>query len=339
MSTFAKRLLFGGKERGESRLTVILPTHNRPRHCAAQLRFFKECGLRHDIVVADSSNQEEAEAVRAACVGIADYRRFDPQARDKLLTTVRSADTPFVVMTPDDDIAFPHAIDAALHYLTRNPDYVVAHGYTLRFGLNASDFDIHSVYSFAPSIDHDDPLARHYQLMRRYQPFLWAVFRRDILESALVVAQPFVAAAIFQELLFMNAAVFQGKIAMAVDVFIDMMRGMELSQTPVTSSHPLFAVLDDAERFFSGYLAYRNALANFMRERNRIPGARLATTRELGWRISPGYRFDVVHATRSAARPMSVYSITPPGSCSASRFRCLPAIRCGRAAARRQTAT
>ena len=55
---------------------------------------------------------------------------------------------------------------------------------TLRFGLNACDFDIHSVYTFAPSIEHDDPLVRHYQLMRRYQPFLWAVFRRDILESA-----------------------------------------------------------------------------------------------------------------------------------------------------------
>ncbi len=296
MSTFAKRLLFGGKKREENRLTVILPTHNRPRHCAAQLRFFKDCGLRHDIVVADSSNQEEAEAVRAACVGVADYRRFDPQAHDKLLTTIRSAGTPFVVMTPDDDITFPHAIDAALDYLTRNSDYVVAHGYTLRFGLNASDFDIHSVYTFAPSIDHDDPLARHYHLMRRYQPFFWAVFRRDILELALEVAQPFVTGAIFQELLLMNAAVFRGKIAMLPMVYA--MRGMEESQTPVTSSHPLFAVLDNAERFFSGYLSYRNALANFMRGRDGVPGARRFINPVSGLADSRLEQLiDIVHAT------------------------------------------
>jgi len=168
----------------DSQLTLILPTHNRPRHAAAQLRFFKACGLRHHIVVADSSDPAEAEAMRAACTGIADYRRFDPVAPDKLLTTVRSVQTPFVVMAPDDDIAFPHAIDAALEYLARHPDHVAAHGYTLRFGLQGNDVDIHSVYSFVPSIDHDDPLERHYDLMRRYQPFYWAVFRREILVSA-----------------------------------------------------------------------------------------------------------------------------------------------------------
>jgi hypothetical protein len=80
------------------------------------------------------------------------------------------------------------------------------------------------------------------------------------------------AAALFQEFMFMNAAVFQGKIAMLPMVYA--MRGMEVSQTPVTSSHPLFAFLDDAELFFSKYLSYRNALASFMRKRNGVPGVR-----------------------------------------------------------------
>jgi hypothetical protein len=41
------------------RLTVILPTRNRQRYCAAQLRFFRDCGLAHPIVVADPSGWRE----------------------------------------------------------------------------------------------------------------------------------------------------------------------------------------------------------------------------------------------------------------------------------------
>ena len=249
----------------EEPLTVIVPTHNRPRHCAAQLRFFKACGLRHTIVVADSSHPAESEAIRAACAGVAKYIHFDPRMADKYLAAVRSVETPFVVMCPDDDITLPHAIDAALTYLTQNPKYVVAHGYTLRFGLHNSYVDIHSVYSFTPSISYDDPLARHYHLMRRYQPYFWAVFRRNVLLSVLEAIQP-ISSPLFRELMFMNAAVLEGKVAMLPMIYA--LRGMEESHTPIVASHPLFGFLHDAESFFSMYLAYRNTLASYIRKRN-----------------------------------------------------------------------
>ena len=85
-------------------------------------------------------------------------------------------------------------------------------------------------------------------------------------------AQPLIGTALFQELMFMNAAVFQGKIVMLPMIYA--MRGMEASHTPVTSSHPLFAFLHDAELFFSNYHLYRNALAQFIRERKVISGTR-----------------------------------------------------------------
>lgn len=278
-----------------SELTLILPTHNRPSHTAAQLRFFRSLGFRHHVVVADSSNPTEAEAVRAACAGIAEYRRFDPLASDKLLAAVKSAQTQFVVMAPDDDIVFPHAIEAAFEHLVRHPDYVVAHGYTLRFGIEGGDVDIHHVYGFTPSINHDDPLERHYDLMRRYQPFFWAVFRREILVSLLEAARG-VSGPLFQELMFMNAAVLQGKIAMLPMIYA--MRGMESSHTPITSSHPLYWFLRDAQSFFSSYLSYRDRLADFIRARALISDTRHFPDPMSGAADSPlEQMIDIAHAT------------------------------------------
>jgi glycosyltransferase domain-containing protein len=277
-------------------LTVLLPTHNRPRHCAALLDFYKSCSMHHDIVVADSSNSIESEAVRAACNGIARHCRLEMDVVDKLVTVIQCIETPYVVMTPDDDITFPHAINLALEYLEQNQDYAAAHGYTLRFGQQLENFDIYGIYTFAPSIDRDDPLERHYDLMRRYQPFFWAVFRRDVLLSALEACRTVRSKILFQELTAMNFAVLQGKIAMLPIVYA--MRGMERSNAALSSTHPLFACIDDAESFFVNYLAYRNALAQAIRERNIIPNTRSYINPVSG---SPDARLeqliDIVHAT------------------------------------------
>jgi glycosyltransferase domain-containing protein len=253
-----------GQPRDAARLTVLIPTYNRPEHCAALLRFFRDCGLPHAIVVLDSSSSPAAERVRAACVSIAEYRQFEPTFNNKSLSVLRTIDTPFVVMVPDDDVTFPHAIDAALDHLIHHPGFAMAQGYTLRFGFHDNDVDVHSVYSFVPSVDQDDPLHRLFYLIRRYQPFSWAVFRREVLMSSLELARPF-EKPLFNEMMFMNSAVLQGKVAMLPLIYA--MRGMEASHSPVTSSHPLFAVLHDAQQFFADYTRYRTALADFIRAR------------------------------------------------------------------------
>src|SRR5262249_20389284 len=157
---------------------------------AALLRFYERCNLRHSIVVADSSDALPARLVRNACAGLADYRSFDPSIKvvDKLVQAVRSISTPFVAVTPDDDITFPHAVETALTYLRQHHDFAVAHGYVLRFGIAGTDVDIHNVLWFTPSIDDDEPQQRHYHLMRRYQPFIWAVFRTDVFLQAIEAA-------------------------------------------------------------------------------------------------------------------------------------------------------
>ena len=233
-ASMAKLLSRGGtgtsffNEKLTAALTVVIPTRNRAAQCAAQLAMLRKCGVGCRILVADSSDVAEAGQVRAACGANADYVHFDPSLRiiDKWNEVIPLVETPYVVMTPDDDITFPHAIAASLQALIDNPDYAAAHGYVLNFGVHYDYFDIHSTFSFTPTIDDDDPLKRHYDLMRRYQPFIWAVFRTQTFADALKAAAG-VDGTIFQEITFMNAAVLAGKVMRLPVVYA--MRGPEES--------------------------------------------------------------------------------------------------------------
>jgi glycosyltransferase domain-containing protein len=252
-------------------LTVILPTHNRPGYCAAQLRFLRDCGLTHPIVVADSSNPADAQAVRDACSGIARYLHFDPSigVTKKLARTLRTIETPFVVAAPDDDVTFPHAIEAALAHLQQNPDFAAAHGYVLHFAAHGDDFDIHHVSGFTPTIAHEDPLQRLYYLIRRYQPFFWAVFRTDAYAAAMKASSG-VEGLIFQELTFAATAALGAKIARLPMVFS--MRGMEESMSRLDRIHPFFWFLQDSRTFFARYAAYKSKL--LLRLRRQALGAK-----------------------------------------------------------------
>jgi len=221
-------------------------------------------------MVADSSDPTEAGNVVAACKGFADYRYFAPQTTviDKCAAVIAAIDTPYTVMIPDDDITFPHAIDAALNVLREDNECVAAHGYVLRFGMHAAEqkfFDIHDVFGFTPTIGEDDPFRRHYHLMRRYQPFIWAVFRTAVFAAALRGSIQ-VDGLVFQEIMFMSLAVLQGKVVRLPLVYS--MRGSEESLTPLAEINPVFWFLNDAGEFFSRYSAYRNELAKNIRAMN-----------------------------------------------------------------------
>src|SRR5437870_5667126 len=86
-------------------LTVVVPTRNRPHGLLGQLRLFETC---HPVtvVVADSSDPEQAAAVRAAAQGRADYRTYAPELTlyDKLAEAVATVETPFVLLVSDRKI-------------------------------------------------------------------------------------------------------------------------------------------------------------------------------------------------------------------------------------------
>jgi glycosyltransferase domain-containing protein len=249
---------------GTSDLTIILPTHNRPQLCQAQIRFLQGCGVRHRVIVADSSDEPDDE-LRKACTGQIEYRGFRPSTPPliKFAMVARKVATPYLAMMTDDDISLPHAIDACLEHLQSNPDYVVAQGYVLNFSMRDALFDIHSVRWFTGSNAEGTPLRRLYELMRRYQPLYWTVFRTGAFIRANEAANA-VKGAIFQELAFTATIALLGKSARLPAV--QTLRGDVKSTTPAVEAHPFYWFLKDAQSFFVGYDRYRDALANMVQE-------------------------------------------------------------------------
>ena len=197
-----------------SELTIILPTHNRAELAKAQLRFLEASAVRHRVIVADSSDvideelQESLHWARSSTVASSRQQN----SATKLADVARSVTTPYVATVPDDDVSFPHTIDACLDYLQRHPDYVAAQGYVLRYGAVETRLDIHSVHWFIPSIAQATPLQRLYELMRRYQNFFWAVFRTDAYIRASKASEA-AKAGLFQELAICATMALLGKLA------------------------------------------------------------------------------------------------------------------------------
>ena len=246
-------------------LTAIIPSRNRPHNLAGQLRLFETYEAPCAVIVADSSDADEAARVRAAR-GRAQYQAYAPEMTlfDKLAKVVATVETPFVLLAADRKITFPHAVDAALAHLLQHEDHVAAAGYVIGFGAREEDIDINRVIFFTPTIGEDDALQRQYHLMRRYQPWQFSVFRIAPLATALKQAMS-VAGAVFQEVMFMNAMALQGKMARLPNILS--LQTTERSFHPLRRNDPVYWFLDDSRSFFRHYLYYRNSLARFISDR------------------------------------------------------------------------
>jgi glycosyltransferase domain-containing protein len=267
----------------------VIPTRNRPRHLKALLRFLRDNGMTGPAIVADSSDDEPAAAVREGVGSLAEVVRFPATVPvlEKMIAAVERVQTPYVVMMPDDDITFPHAIEASLSFLADNPDHVAAQGYVLDFGIDSETFDIRGARWFAPGIDGDGPVTRIYNLVGRYQPFLWAVFRRDAMIAALKAARD-MPPIFFQEMTIMIAAVTQGKTARLPVIYT--LRGIEESHDALPVVDPFYAFLSDSEAFFRNYAKYRANLVAVV----QALGGRIDLVSELRYLDLPGGKAGLV---------------------------------------------
>lgn len=245
-------------------LTIVLPTLDRPALCRAQIQFLRRAKCRHRVVVADLSEQSDPELLRV-CRGLVEYRRCEGEApaSEKIAAVVRSVTTPYVAVITDDDISFPHAIDACLAFLQENPDHVVAHGYVLCAGLDRETFDIQSVLWFTEGVSESTPLRRVYELMRRYQPFYRAVLRTDVCLRALDAANR-ADGTFFRELAFSATVAALGKAKRLP--MVHTLRTEEESLTEASNRHPFYWFLSSSKTFFECYIGYRNRLAAFLKE-------------------------------------------------------------------------
>jgi glycosyltransferase domain-containing protein len=276
-------------------LTIILPTFNRPALCRAQVQFLRRTKFRHRVIVADSSEQPDSELLRA-CRGLIEHRRFDvaTSPSENVAAVARSVTTPYVAVVTDDNISFPHAIDACLAFLQENPDHVVAQGYVLSASLERETFDIQSVLWFTGDVSESTPLGRLYELMRRYQPFFGAVLRTDAYLQAFDAASR-AEGTFFKELAFTATVAALGKLKRLPVVYT--LRAEEDSLTEASNRHPFYWFLSNSKSFFECYIGYRNRLATLVDELQK--GEEPGKADRLGGATSDNltHLLDIIHAT------------------------------------------
>jgi glycosyltransferase domain-containing protein len=259
------------------------------------VRFLRRQNVQYPIVVADSSDPKLAAQLRTLCPPGTDIRSSDSNGTvvDKFIAAVDGVETPLAVLLPDDDVTFLHAIEQCAKYLNDNPDAVAAHGYVLDFGIHENTFDIVRVRWFTPTVGEDDPLQRLYHLLRRYQPFMWAVFRKQTLLTALRRSKE-IGLIVLQEMTIMGTAALYGKVARLPCIYS--LRGMEESLSPLSQTNPFFSLIDNSDNFFTHYGRYQELLTQFIERDIRpisCPPGQLRHTLNLIHVISFGLELDL----------------------------------------------
>ena len=206
--------------------SVIIPTYNRPRYLARTLRYFSTFGTNYPIVIADSGAETtqitNKETVASRSSLDVTYRTYTESPEifggfeSKISDALNYCDSKYCVVSGDDDLVAPAAINASVDFLEQNPDFAFAHGDYLNFWVNPKS---RSSLSWSPvykgrSLTYSDPALRLEYHISHYatDTTFYAVQRtallkhilREILESGLRLV-------VFRELYSTGIGVIHGK--------------------------------------------------------------------------------------------------------------------------------
>lgn len=170
------------------RVTLFVPTMNRPEFVERLFRYYAGLGFTGRIAVGDSSRPEAFERTsRAICqfAGILDIDHVEAAGLTIgpcLRRLAERATTPYGVVVPDDDFIVPAALDRCTAFLEDHPEYVAAHGAGLTVTLDTNGLHGHVVYCarYPQTVSESDrPSQRLSDHLSRYTVSLFSVHRTD----------------------------------------------------------------------------------------------------------------------------------------------------------------
>ena len=205
-----------------AKLSVVIPTYNRPQLLPRALRFLK---AEHNvpIVVADGSPPDAAATNAAICKGMGgDISYFHvpspagPVAQvnsavQRLCTALSMVGTPYVVFCADDDLLMVESALGCVDFLEKNADYVGCQGLAVGFRVESRLLKVEHVEYQDLSIDGSDVSARLMQLFSHYESPFYCVVRTPVQSRVLEKAIGSISGAFF-ELFHSTALVMAGKI-------------------------------------------------------------------------------------------------------------------------------
>ena len=225
------------------KLSIVIPTYNRPELLRATLGFL-QAGTRLPIIVADGSETSVARANKEICHAMGEnISYFERPNTDtstapidnvvrRLQAAFASVATPYVVCCADDDLLVVESALTGVDFLEANDDYIGCQGVSLGFRYEPFGLRVeHLEYSDA-SIDGRDASARLMQLFSRYEFPFYCVFRtpvqRWIFDNVRWSTSPH-----FFEIFHTTAAVVAGKLKRIDEVYY--LRNVETTAMSATA--------------------------------------------------------------------------------------------------------
>jgi glycosyltransferase domain-containing protein len=262
-----------------AKLSVVIPTYNRPHLLPRALGFLKNEGC-VPIIVADGSSQTSAEINSRTCLemGCSVTYFHTPSAEgsvaqlnnaiQRLCRAVSLVKTPYVVFCGDDDLLMLDSALACVDFLEKNESYVGCQGLVVGFQYELGLLRLEHLEYQDASIDGSDICTRLMQLFSRYESPFYCVSRTPIQRQVLEQATGSISGAFF-ELFHATAVVVRGKIKRLSGLhYLRDMTSTTSSAAPVADQGTvrpgnfLQWAANDFDGLFSAYTQHREKIIN-----------------------------------------------------------------------------
>jgi glycosyltransferase domain-containing protein len=171
-------------------LTILIITRNRPEFVDRLLKYYVDTSCDYAIAIADSSDQGNAEQVKAAVKKNEDRLRVSYQKYSgefnfsaSIQELNKTVHTPYIVQCPDDDFLVTEGLKKSVDFLNNNPGYGAAHGIgvvlTLKSDGPYGEIDKIGKYN-QPVLLEATASERLIKHLSRYSVTLFSVHRTDI---------------------------------------------------------------------------------------------------------------------------------------------------------------
>ena len=254
------------------KVTLLIPTYNRPKYLERTLHFLKAQKTSIPIIVADGSNTDNAARNREVCKGYGDEVDYFhvPSPADsagvlnnyceRYLRAVDRVKTGYVATCADDDLPIISSTLRCVEFLDNQPEFVACHGVYLGFRYVPRGILIDEIHYSGPSIDGREAGGRLMQLHARYESLYYAVFRtgtqRTIIHEAMQLTP-----VNFIEIHHSTLAVLTGKIKRLDEIYYF----RNLSVKPHSREYEGWYewLAKDFDQFFSYYRNHRKRVVDY----------------------------------------------------------------------------
>lgn len=204
-----------------ARITLLIPTMNRPEFLIRLMRYYRTLGFQGYICIGDSSDTRRLEQTRQALEEFRDklkiVHREYPHANTSecMVRLLDSVSTPYVVFVADDDFLVPSALGKFALFLDNHPDYNSVHGLGIAIRLQPSGVygQVASIVPYQqPVIEAESASQRLLDHLSNYGVTLFSVHRIESWREMFQDTSSMADWAFTNELLPCCLSVIQGKV-------------------------------------------------------------------------------------------------------------------------------